>query len=140
MKEVYYLTTKRVRQNVITRINQAPDGHRVEIREPLRSPDQNAAMWPILEAFAKQVKWPVNGEMVYMSDEEWKDVFTAAFENETIRLAQGLNGGVVMLGKRTSKYGKRKFAALLEFIHAEAANRGVVVYDQSETTVHFTDD
>ena len=37
-------------------------------------------------------------------------------------------GGVVMLGKRTSKFGKKKFSEWIEFLHAEAAEQGVVVY------------
>jgi hypothetical protein len=64
-----------------------------------------------------------------MSPEEWKDVLTAAFERESVRLAMAFDGpGVVMLGQRTSKYGKRKFSEWLEFLHASAAARDVVVY------------
>jgi hypothetical protein len=35
-----------------------------------------------------------------------------------------------MLGQRTSKYGKRKFSDWLEFLHAAAAIKGVVVYPE----------
>lgn len=92
-----------------------------------RTIDQNKAQWPILAAFSRQLKWPVNGEMVYMSPEEWKDVLTAAYKNETVRLAMGLNGGVVMLGKRTSKFGKKEFGEWLEFLNSVAAERGVKI-------------
>lgn len=107
--------------------DEAPDGWVVEAKEPTRSLDQNAAQWPILGAFSKQLKWPVNGEMVYMTDEEWKDVLTAAFKQERTRLAMGLDGGVVMLGQRTSKFGKRKFSEWMEFLQATAAIRGVKI-------------
>lgn len=53
---------------------------------------------------------------------------TAAFEGESVRLAMGINGGVVMLGQRTSRFGKARFSEWLEFLHATAADRGVVVY------------
>lgn len=89
--------------------------------------DANAAMWPILECFAKQKKWPVNGELVWLTAEEWKDVLTAAFDKETIRLAQGIDGGVVMLGKRTSMFSKKRFSEWLEFLNATAAIMGVDV-------------
>jgi hypothetical protein len=108
---------------------QAPDGWAVVVKEPTRSLEQNAAQWPILEAFSQQLQWPVNGQMVTMTADEWKDVLTAAFERESVRLAMAFDGpGVVMLGQRTSQYGKRKFSDWLEFLHAAAAARGVVVY------------
>jgi hypothetical protein len=93
--------------------------------DPTRSTDQNAAQWPILEAFAKQLKWPVNGRMVYMDKTDWKDVLTAAFKREHVRIANGLEGGVVLLGMRTSKMKKDEFSEWLDFLKATAAMRGV---------------
>ena len=106
-------------------LRDAPDGWHIVGQEPTRTLDQNAAQWPILQAFADQLEWPVNGRMCKMIDEEWKDVLTAAFKNETVRLAMGLDGGVVMLGQRTSGFGKKGFSDWLEFLHATAADRGV---------------
>ena len=97
----------------------------VTFSEPTRTLEQNAAQWPILEAFAKQLQWPVNGEMVWLEPKEFKEVLTAAFKEETVRLAAGLRGGVVMLGVRTSKFKKDEFSEWLEFLHAVAADRGV---------------
>jgi hypothetical protein len=112
---------------------EAPDGAVARFSDPTRTLEQNAAQWPILEAFSQQLQWPVNGQMVYMSAKEWKDVLTAAFEQETVRLAMAFDGpGVVMLGQRTSQYGKRKFSEWLEFLHAAAASRGVVVYAEEQ--------
>lgn len=113
------------RQNVAVNVQKAPDGYVVTIGEPSRNLEQNAAQWPILEAFSKQLEWPVNGSMVKMEPEEWKDVLTAAFRRETVRVAMGLDGGMVMLGQRTSKFSKREFSDWLEFLHATAAIRGV---------------
>lgn len=108
-------------------LNTATEGWHVVGSEPTRNLEQNAAQWPILEAFSQQLQWPVNGRMVNMTPEEWKDVLTAAFRRETVRLAMGLNGGVVMLGQRTSKFSKAEFSSWLEFLHATAADRGVDV-------------
>lgn len=127
-KRFFVLAHPMARANAVEAVRTAPDGFTVTIRDANRSLDQNAAMWPILEAFAQQLMWPVNGQMVHMTAEEWKDVLTAAFQRETARLAMGLDGGVVMLGQRTSKFGKRKFSEFLEFLHAVASQRGVVVY------------
>ena len=106
-------------------VAEAPAGFVVTIAAPTRTGEQNAAQWPILQAFAEQLQWPVNGKMVYMSDEEWKDVLTCAFRGEQVRLAMGLDGGVVMLGQRTSKFPKGKFSEWLDFLNATAIERGV---------------
>ena len=82
-------------------------------------------MWPILQAFADQLQWPINGRMEQITPDEWKDILTAAFKRETVRVAMGLDGGMVMLGARTSKMGKREFSEWLDFLHATAAARGV---------------
>jgi hypothetical protein len=95
-----------------------------------RTVEQNSAQFPILEAFAKQLKWPVNGELVYMSKYDWKDVLSAAFKREQIRLAQGMDGGVVMLGMRTSKMKKAEFSEWIDFLKATAAMRGVDIAEQ----------
>jgi hypothetical protein len=113
------------RQNCIQNIQNAPNGFIVSVGEPTRTLEMNAAQWPILQAFSDQLKWPVNGAMVSMEPEEWKDVLTAAFRRETVRVAMGLDGGMVMLGQRTSKFSKREFSEWLEFLNATAAMRGV---------------
>ncbi len=126
-KRMFRLVHSDARQRAQQCIASAPDGYVVEVREPTRNLDQNALLWVLLEAFSQQLKWPVNGAMVSMDAEEWKDVLTAAFKNETQRIAMGLNGGMVILGMRTSKMGKRQFGELIEFIQAVAVERGVVL-------------
>jgi hypothetical protein len=120
------------RRNAVQAVQDAPDGFAVSIGEQTRNLDQNAAMWPILDAFSEQLQWPVNGKMTTLTAEEWKDILSAAFRKEQ-RVAMGLDGGFVMLGQRTSKFGKREFSEWLEFLHATAADRGVVVYADEVT-------
>ena len=124
----FVLSHSEARRRAMACVADAPEGYVVTVQEPTRSTDQNSAQWPILEAFAEQLQWPVNGAMVNLSAEEWKDVLTSAFQGETVRLAMGLNGGVVMLGLRTSQMGKRRFSEWLDFLNATAALRGVTVY------------
>jgi len=95
------------------------------IKPETRSQAQNRLMWPILQEFSRQLDWPINGHMVKMDADDWKDVLTAAFKRETVRLAMGLDGGVVMLGQRTSKFTKAQFSDWVEFLYATAADRGV---------------
>jgi hypothetical protein len=124
-KRVFKLVHGMARSGAVVAVNQAPEGYVVTISEPTRSLDQNAAMWPILQAFADQLQWPVNGAMVWMTPDEWKDVLSAAFKRETVRVAMGLDGGMVMLGSRTSKFGVREMSDFIEFLHATAAARDV---------------
>ena len=120
------LTGPQARQAACNYILHAPEGWSVKIAEPTRNLEQNALMWVLLEAFSEQLKWPVNGKLVNLTAEEWKDVTSAAFESTTVRLAQGLDGGVVMLGRRTSQYGKAKMTEFIEFLLAVGTERGVV--------------
>ena len=126
-KRIFRLVHPEARRRAMACVADAPEGYVVTVQEPTRSTDQNSAQWPILEAFAEQLQWPVNGAMVSLSAEEWKDVLTSAFQGETVRLAMGMNGGVVMLGLRTSQMGKRRFSEWLSFLQATADLRGVVL-------------
>lgn len=106
----------------------------VRLDDVARTLDQNAKMWPMLKDFAKQVKWPINGEMQLIADDDWKALLTAAFEQEA-RMAPGLRGGFVMLGARTSKFGKRTMADFITFMYAEGNDRGVIWSERSKETV-----
>ncbi len=125
MKQTYVLAHPTARQRAVDAVRNAPTGFCVTVAEPTRSLEANAAQWPILQAFADQLKWPVNGSMESLTAEEFKDILTAAFKRETVRVAMGLDGGMVMLGARTSQMGKREFSEWLEFLHSTAALRGV---------------
>ena len=128
-KRIFVMAHQRARELAIVAIKESPAGYVCTIQEPSRSLDQNAAQWPILQAFSDQLEWPVNGAFTKLTPEEWKDLLTAAFKKSTVRVAQGLDGGMVLLGFRTSKFGKREFSDWLEFLHATAADRGVTVYE-----------
>ena len=127
----FYLVHAEARRRAVEAVQSAPDGMVVRISEPKRNGDQNAAMWPILDAFSEQLEWPVNGKMVKMTAEEWKDILTAAFRQEVPRVAMGLNGGMVMLGHKTREFGKREFSEWLDFLHATAVERGVRIYEHA---------
>lgn len=101
----------------------------VTVSEPKRTLDANSAMWATLSDISKQVEWPHtdksgNWTIGLMSSDSWKAILTAAFEQET-RQAQGIGGGTVMLGARTSQYSRRKMGEFLEFTHAFGTEKGV---------------
>ena len=125
-KQIVFLIDDQRKSYAKQLIDQAPNDYVCEIKEKSRTLEQNAFQWPYLQGFSEQMQWPVNGEMTWLSKEEWKDILTAAFERETNpRLAAGFDGGIVMLGRRTSKYGKKKFAEWMEWLIAAAALKGI---------------
>lgn len=105
----------------------APEGYVVTVQEPTRNLEQNALLWVLLTEFSRQLEWPVNGRMTKLSPDEWKTILSAAFSRESQRVAMGIDGGMVMLGMRTSQMGKRQFAEFIEFIGSVAADRGVTL-------------
>ncbi len=96
----------------------------------LRSLSQNAKLWPMLEDVAGQQQLVIDGALVWASKEDWKDVFTAAL-NQHQRMAKGIDGGLVMLGMRTSKMRKKEFSDLIELIYAYGAEHGVQWSEQA---------
>ena len=104
---------------------QADSRWMLTLKPETRSQAQNRLMWPLLTEFSNQLEWPINGRMVKMDPDDWKDILSSAFRGETVRLAMGLNGGVVLLGQRTSKFTKAEFSEWIEFLYATAADRGI---------------
>lgn len=97
------------------------DGNRLtlEIRPEKRSDAQNRRLWSMLHDISQQVDW--YGQK--LTDEEWKDVFTASLKKQ--KAVPGLDGGFVICGQRTSKMTKAEMAELQTLMEAFGAERGV---------------
>jgi hypothetical protein len=92
-----------------------------------RNLKQNSKMWPMLTDIEKQVTW--YGKK-YDRD-GWKDILTGSFKTaEFVPNTEG--SGFVVLGMRTSKMGRKEFAALIEFIYSFGASQNVVWSEKSE--------
>lgn len=89
-----------------------------------RSLEQNAKMWAMLGDVSMQVDWPVDGKLQKLAPEDWKDILTAGL-HKSQRVAQGVDGGFVMLGQRTSKMTVGDMVELIEFIGWFGAEKGV---------------
>src|SRR5690606_6730558 len=105
-------------------IANAPEGYRVEIRPKTRTLAQNDLLWSVLTDISKQVEFMVNGALIKVSPEEVKDILTAGLTRE-MRMAQGIDGGMVILGQRTSKMTIRQLSELVELAHAFGSQKGV---------------
>lgn len=77
MSRRFVLSHEGARARAVDFVRTAPEGYEVLVKEPTRSTDANAAMWPILEAFSVQLPWPVNGEMTHLTSAEWKSLLSA---------------------------------------------------------------
>jgi hypothetical protein len=99
-----------------------------------RSLAQNAKLWAMLADISRQVEWPVNGVMSKLDAEEWKAIFTATVRQE-VRMAAGISGGVVMLGRSTRKMSVQEMTDVIEFMHAFCAERGVVLGEQARMEI-----
>ena len=78
----------------------------------------------MLGDISRQVEWPVNGVMQKLDSEDWKALMTAAARQE-IRMAQGINGGVVMLGVSTKRMTVAELGDVIECMYVFGAEKGV---------------
>lgn len=89
-----------------------------------RNLDQNSLMWALIADIASQLKWPVDGVEQFLAKEDWKVILTAGVKREH-RIAQGINGGFVILGTPTSRMTKAEFSELIDFIQWFGNERGI---------------
>lgn len=103
-------------------------GKRVKVTvseyRPTRSLVQNDLMWKMLSDISAQLQWPVDGKLSYLPEEDWKDVLSSGLKKEQ-RIAQGIAGGFVMLGQRTSKMKVSDMSDLIDLMGAFGAEHGV---------------
>lgn len=97
---------------------------RIDEKQPTRTLEQNAKLWAVLTDIARQVQWPVDGTMQLLEPEDWKDILTAGLR-KTQRVAQGVEGGFVMLGRRTSRMSVADMIELIELAQAFGVEHGV---------------
>lgn len=135
MKKVFFMAHAEARRRAMQAVQDAPEGWCVTVSEPNRSLDQNAAQWPYLEAFSKQKQLCINGVMVNVTADDWKDTLTACWNGE-MRMA-AFDGKVIMLPQRTSKMGKRVFSEWMEYLVAMAAQCGVEPVYVNEKNRYF---
>jgi hypothetical protein len=104
---------------------------KIEVTEakPTRTLEQNSRLWALLTDVSRQVQWPVDGKLQHLSPEEWKEIFTAALRKGQ-RVAQGIEGGFVMLGSRTSRMSIGEMVDLQTLIEAFGIEHGVKWHDK----------
>lgn len=120
MPGLFKLVHDEARRRAVEAVRCAPEGWVVKVQEATRTLDQNSKLWPMLGDIAKQVQW----HGLRLTDDEWKDVFSAALKRQ--KVVPGLDGGFVVLGQRTSRMPKSEFSQLIELMYAFGAEHDVV--------------
>jgi len=119
---LFILANPAVRDRASAAIYAAEPGTVVRLGPKTRSLEQNAKMWAMLQDLSNQVLWPVDGTMRRLTKEEWKLVCTAGLRKGQ-SVAQGIEGGFVLLGEPTSKMTVADMKALIDFIEYFGATR-----------------
>lgn len=103
-----------------------PLGWRLEFKETKRSVPQNDRMWAILTDISTQLTW--HGHRY--SPEDWKDYFMHAMNGG--RFMPSEDGGMIPIGRSTSKLGKQEHSLLTELMEGFAERHGVVLKEGEE--------
>lgn len=114
--------TRQNRAKAIQGVVAAPDGYVLELREPKRTDDQNAALWGLLNQIQRQ-RPTHNG--VSMTADTWKAVFLQALGAEMVFVPTLDGTGMFPLGHRSSQLTKAEFSGLLELMLAWCAEQGL---------------
>tara|TARA_R100001086_G_C11820929_1_gene254065 strand:- start:715 stop:1110 length:396 start_codon:yes stop_codon:yes gene_type:complete len=107
-------------------ISKAPDGYRVTLQETKRTVPQNDRMWAMLAQVSTQLVW--HGQRY--SPEQWKDFFCHQLSGGAFMPAE--DGGMIPIGRSTSKLGKQEHSLLTEIIEGFAERQGVDLMQQNE--------
>lgn len=91
---------------------------------PKRTLRQNARLWAMLTDISEQIPWVVNEELITMCPEDWKTLLSASLRAE-LRVARGIDGGIVLLGVSTSRMDVEMMGCLIDLMFAFGNDRGV---------------
>lgn len=120
----FILVNQAVRDRAAAAVQSADPDTVVQLKPKTRSLEQNSRLWAMLTDISKQVEWPVDGQMVKLDPEDWKHILSAGVL-KTQRVAQGIEGGFVILGQRTSKMTVAQMKELQDFIEWFGTEHGV---------------
>lgn len=126
-RRLYILHSRDQRIGVARIVAELPQYSRVEIKGPARTLPQNDKMWAMLTEFAEQAEWAGKKR----TTTEWKDLLTGAVKiaGGGVEAVPGLEGGIMLLGLRTSEMTVAEMADLITYMEAKAAELGVVLAD-----------
>jgi hypothetical protein len=126
-RHVITLRSETDRAKVLNWLHRAPWGHRIEVKEPRRSDEQNDRFWAMLGDIARQAT--INGKR-YEPD-QWKCVFMKAMGKEAQFLPTLDGNSFFPTGFRSSDLSVREMSDLQTFMEAWAAENNIILKDQT---------
>jgi len=130
MKRVFKIDSDQAKYyaiQAIKAINDYTKPQQITIETETRKLSQNASQWPILNAIADQLQWPINGMLQTITGEDFKQILTAAWRKEQVRVAQGVDGSVVLLGHRTREFKSAEWGEWMDYLNWFAAEKCVKI-------------
>lgn len=133
MKLAYYvLKHQEARARAANDCLHMPEGTCVTFAEKGRSLDQNDKIHPMVRDIANHVKWQRGGQLLPMSEPQWRHFF-AAHIRKNAELVPNIDGdGFIALGVGTSELSARECSDLIELMYAFGSERGVVWSEKSK--------
>lgn len=123
-RAVLVLCNSDVRKRAVDWVSQAPDGARIEFKEPKRSNDQNSLLWAMLGDVARQA---THAGRKY-DTAQWKALFLHAFGRE-MTFIPALDGKTFLpIGLSSSDLSKKEMSNLLDFISAWCTENGITLH------------
>lgn len=128
-KQTFYLANMQVRQRAAAAVAVAPEGYRVEIKEPKRTDGQNERFHAICGDIAKSgLPWAGKKRTAV----EWKVLLVsghATATKEGSEMVPGLEGEFINLRESTALMSIRRGSSLIEYATAFAITNGVTLHD-----------
>ncbi len=126
----FRLVHPRARELAVKAVLGAQEGYVVTIGEETRTLEANAAAHAALTDIAEQVSW--HGKRFNVLT--WKRLTQASFlrdQGEQVELIPALDGnGFDVIYEKSSRWGKKKFSAWLDWIYFFGAQHDVVFKEQ----------
>lgn len=113
------ITGQRSRQKAHAWVDKAPPMTEIDFRAQKRTLPQNARMWAMLSAIADQMIW----HGAKWSPDDWKDYFMHSLAGA--RFMPHEEGGMIPIGRRTSRLDKQDHSLLTDLIEAFAHKHGI---------------
>lgn len=122
------LTGRDTREQFCRWVMKAPPRTIATLKGVKRSIPQNSRLWWMLTKVAMQATW--HGKK--RTTDEWKDLFTGAVKAAAggLEAVPGLEGGLMILGLRTSQMSTAEMAELQTYMESWCALNGVVLDDE----------
>jgi len=108
-------------------IDKAPAGAVVNVREAVRSSEQNALMWVLLSDIARAK--PMGRAL---KSEGWKALFMDMIDKKPSWEPNLDGSGVVCIGYKSSRLSKAEMSEMIESIYAFGAEHGVIWSEPAE--------